>query len=421
MTSKKFLVSLVMVLAIAILAIANVSAMFGNIESVEVSGVEGLPQGRADIAVFAGETIPVKVIFRATNNAEDVRVKTWVSGERELATVSERFDVIANKTYSKILSVKVPSDLDELAESIELNVVVENRNDGIGDEEIVLLTLERESYVVEILDVDMVDKISAGEVLALDVVLKNRGRQFAEDTFVRASIPALEIEDRAFFGDLSSIDEPFSKDPFKAERTDGFDRLDKEDSAERRLFLRIPSDAPAGVYLVEVEAYNDDSETKITKRVVITGVETESNVLAPVHSKSFAVGETSGYDLVLVNSGNRLKVFELVIESPNELSIDVSEPIVALPAGTSKTVKLQTSASKEGIYNFAVNVHSGAQLIKQESFTANVNGSEVIAAGSPAVLLTVVLAVIFIVLLIVLIVLLTRKPEKSEETGESYY
>jgi preprotein translocase subunit SecG len=42
-------------------------------------------------------------------------------------------------------------------------------------------------------------------------------------------------------------------------------------------------------------------------------------------------------------------------------------------------------------------------------------------AVNPIVVLTVVLAIIFLVLLVVLIVLIGRKPQKSEEYGESYY
>ncbi len=424
MTSKKLLVSFAAILALAVFMIANVSAItssFGSITDLEVNGVDMLG-AITPVAVFAGEKVPVRVTFEALDNAEDVRVKVWIAGERELASISERFDVIDNNTYSRTVLVEVPSNLDKLDEALELNVVIENRNDGIGDEASVPLTLERESYVVEVLDANMANEVSTGDVLFVDVVLKNRGRYFAEDTFVQVSIPALGIQNRAFFGDLSSVDQPFSDNPFEIKNTDNEDRLNKEDTAERRIFLNIPSNAPAGLYVVEVKAYNSDSETTVTRKVVITGSETSSNVLAPVHSKTFGVGETAGYDLVLVNSGNKLQVFELVIEASNGLTVDVSEPIVAIPAGTSKTVKFEVSAEKEGTYNFAVNIHSGTELVKRESFTANAEGSKSdIVTGSPAVLLTVVLAVVFVVLLIVLIVLLTRRPEKAEETGESYY
>lgn len=432
MTSKNLWLSLVALAAFVVFSIANVSAMgFAQIVDIEVQGVETLECGLigaelacdpavTPVAIFSGQTVPVRIEFDALMDAEDVRVKAWIAGERELASISDRFDVISGNTYSKLVSVQVPADLDELDEELELNVVIENRNDGIGDEKQIVLTLQRESYVVEILDVDMPNEVSAGEVLYLDVVLKNIGRHFADETFVRARIDALGIEDKAFFGDLSSIDEPFSRNPFEAELTDGFDRLDKEDSGERKLILRIPSNAQPGVYAVEIQAFNEDALTTLTRKVVIKGAEDSSMVVAPVHSRSFAVGEEGEYTLTIVNTGNRVRVYELIVESPGELNIDLSDAVLAVPAGSSMTARIKASADKAGKYEFAVNVHSGAEVVKRESFMANVEGKAIGGATNSTVLLTVVLAIIFIVLLVVLIVLLTRKPEKTEE-GESYY
>lgn len=431
MTSKKLLVSFVAAIALAVLTIAGVSAQnetFVSIDDIEVNGVNVLnAAGEAvnqPVAVSAGEKIPVRVEFDALENARDVRVKAWISGGREFAGISKLLHVVDGGTYSAFVTVEVPFDFDELVDTIELNVAVESENEGTGDEETVTLRIQRESYALEILDVDVNDRVRAGEILPVDVIVKNRGMEFAEDTFVRASIPALGIEDRAFFGDLSFVDQPFTTDPFDVIDENNVvddDRLEKEDAAERRLFLRIPSDAKAGAYVVEISAFNADAITTVTKRIVVTGAEATTRVVVPVHSKTFNAGETAEYDLVLVNSGESVEIFELVIESPADLKVSVSEPVVVLAPGTSRTVKIGVTSDKEDTYNFAVNIHSGAELVKRESFTATVEGTQGVVAGSPAIILTVVLAVIFVVLLIVLIVLLTRKPEIRKETGESYY
>ena len=74
MESKKLLVSLVAMFALLLL-VTNVSA-FADIRSVEVNGVEVDQQS---FAVFAGQTIPVRVIFTAGNSdAEDVRIKARI-------------------------------------------------------------------------------------------------------------------------------------------------------------------------------------------------------------------------------------------------------------------------------------------------------------------------------------------------------
>lgn len=413
MTSKKILVSLVALFALVVLSIVNVSASFGSIERIEVNDINAFLS--QDIGVDAGETLNIEVYFRASDTVEDVRVEAEILGDPDLRAVSKELSVVQGKIYRWVLSLKMPESLDEedLEEDLDLFVSVESKEAGRADSFGIDLTLQRESNDIEILDVDMENEVNAGDVLTLDVVVKNRGRQTSEDTFVVARIPALKIEDKAYFGDLTPMDvgeEPGPED---------------EDTNERRLSLKIPSNTPVGVYVVEVEASNDEATTTVTKKVAVTGAEKKTQVVAPIHSRSVDAGETAEYTIVLVNSGTQVGVFELVVESSTGLTVDVSEPVVALPAGSSKTVKLEAKSDKADSYNFAVNVHSGGELVAREEFTTVVEGAKaggnVIGKTSPTVLLTVVLAVIFVVLLIVLIVLLTRKPEKSEEFGESYY
>ena len=409
MISVKHFGWFIAVFAIASFLIANASA-FGSIQDLEVDGVEVLNTGNTPVAVFAGQTIPVRVEFRANEYAEDVRVKAWISGDREFSVSTDRFDVLEGRTYSRLVSVQVPFDLDEnKEEDLQLVVVVESRSNGIADAKNIDLTVERESYIVEILDVELNSEAKAGEILALDIVVKNRGRQFSEDTFVKASIPALGISDRAYFGDLAPVDQ-------------GGDVVEKEDAVGGRLYLRLPESVPAGVYNVEIEAVNEDAVAVVTKKVAIAGAGADSKVISPVHSRSSAVGTDAEYSITIVNGGNKVKVYELIMGSSSGLNVEVSEPVVAVPAGTSKTVKIMASAEKAGKYDFAVNVHSEGELVKEEKFTLDTEGSSARAtAGNATVLLTVILAIVFVVLLVVLIVLLTRKPEKSEELGESYY
>jgi hypothetical protein len=405
---SKQMVYLVAALVLAVFAIASVSAVdFGDISSVKVNGVEA-SSGTVNVGAVAGETLPVEVTFASNglaNVSEDVRVKAWISGARDYSVSSKRFVVRSNTAYHWLVSVQVPYNLDP-TEDLKLIVRVEDQN-GMADEKTISLAGQRESYLVEILDVNMDNKVSAGSNLALDVVLKNRGYEEAEDTFVRATITSLGLEAKAYFSDLAPVDQS---------------NPDKNDAAERRLLLKVPANTPAGLYNVEVSAYNADSVTTMTKKVAVVGAEQDSTVVSPVHSQTVAPGEDASYSLTLVNSGNNIAVYELVVDASSGLSVDVSDAIVAVPAGSSKTVKVDANAAKAGTYTFAVNVHSSdGQLVKTESFTLKAEGSSTTKfSGNATVLLTVVLAIIFVVLLVVLIVLLTRKPKK-EEFGESYY
>lgn len=402
MTNKKFLVSLVAIFAI-VFAIANVSATFAEITSVNVN--DG---SVSDVAVMAGDTLKVRVPFTANENASDVRVKLWLTGAKDNQVVSERFDVYAGKVYSRTVAIQVPYDI-EPTEELVLHVAIESRNDGTADSEDFVLSAQRNSYLVDILDVNMDSKVQTGSNLGLNIVLKNRGSHFAEDTFVKVRIPTLGIEENAYFGDLSALDQS---------------NPDKEDAVERRMTIKVPSDAKPGIYTVEIEAYNSDADTLLTRKVVVVGASEESMILSSAQSKAFAVGENGVFTMTLVNSGSKIKVYELTIDNVNEnLNVDTDETIIAVPAGTSKTVKMTATAIKAGRYNFAVAVTSGDELVSKQSYVANVQGtssSSGALSGNTAVVLTVVLAIIFVVLLVVLIVLLTRKPEK-QEIGESYY
>ena len=400
MTYQKVLVSLVAIFALAISLIASVSA---SSISVEVSGVQA-----TNLAVFAGQTLPVRVVFSSDISASDVRVKAWISGEQALAVSTDRFNVVAGKTYSRLVSIQVPSNIDP-TEDLTLNVLVENRENGTIVERTVSLSAQRDSYVVEILDANMNSEVKAGSSLPIDIVLKNRGMQLAEDTFVRAKIAALGIEQKAFFGDLSPLDQT---------------NPDREDAVQKRIVLNIPFDAPVGIYLVELQVYNADSVATTTQKVsVVSGASENTVFISTANSKTFAVGDKAVYSLTLVNSEDKVRVYQLSAETPVSLTASLDESVIVVPAGSSKTVNFGVTASKEGDYSFAVNVYSDNELIRSNSFLANVDNKSAKAGTSNATLvLTIVLAIIFVVLLVVLIVLLTRKPEtKAEEFGESYY
>jgi hypothetical protein len=419
MSNKNLLVFIVSVFAL-VFALGSVSA-FGNIDTVEVNGVTvvsgGQQVGSVDLANFVGDRVPVLVVFKANSGtdalAEDVRIKAWISGDAENIATSERFDVLANKTYTRTIYLDIPSDLnDVLDETRKLEILVESKQDGTADRETIDFTVERASYVLEILSVNMQPEANVGESMVADVVLKNRGRQLADDAFLKISIPELGLEERTYFGDLTPVDN-FEDD------------YDSEDAVERRTYLRVPADTEPGLYTVVIEAFNSDSYDKVERRVLVTGGAVENTMaVSASQSQTFNTGETGNYKLTLVNKGSVVRVYELKASSSDNLNVVLSDSLIVVPAGTSRTVDISAKSSVRDAYTFSVDVLSdGGALIDSETFSANVvegKGSSGVQTNT-TVLLTVILAIIFVVLLVVLIVLLTRKPETKEDFGESYY
>jgi hypothetical protein len=191
---------------------------------------------------------------------------------------------------------------------------------------------------------------------------------------------------------------------------------EETDTVSGRIFLEVPYTAKAGIYTLEVKVTNDDVESNFVRQVVVTN-DLSENVIVTSTGKTVAVGEDAEYTLLLINPTNDLKVYRVVTEASGEVSSSVDSSVVAVPAGSSKTVTVTAKALSEGEYNFDVNVFSGENFVSKVTLNLKAEGKSV----NPIVVLTVILAIIFLVLLVVLIVLIGKKPQKSEEFGESYY
>tara|TARA_Y100000310_G_scaffold163491_1_gene163297 strand:- start:9333 stop:10547 length:1215 start_codon:yes stop_codon:yes gene_type:complete len=398
MDAKKILVSFLTIVSVLFLVV-SVSAATSELITIESVEVDGMSESwNEDVSVVAGEKVSIEVIFEALEDASDVRIKAELQGSKVDSEV-EVFvgDVEEGKRYKRTLNLRVPYELkDEASDEISLDVKVWNGDFKTEFDEIVL-RVQRPAYNVGVMSISTSQAINAGETFPVDVVLKNIGYNDLDDLYVTATISALDIGSRVYFGDLIAIecDEDFSN-----EENYGVDldrKCDEDDSntLRGRLFLEVPYEADAGVYTLEVEVSNDDLSINEVKQIVVRNDLPESVI-------------RSGNELILVNPTNKLKVYKVLPESP----ATVNENTVVVSAGSSRTVTVDSNSAE----SFSVSVFSGENLVGTVEFTDVENG-----VTSSVVVLTVILAIIFVVLLVVLIVLLTRKPEKDEEFSESYY
>jgi hypothetical protein len=399
MKRNALLVPFFAVLALFAVSFVSASLAVSNSITTEFNGVELSSTGMTMAGDVAG-TVPVRVTFDADTNMSDVKIKVYMEGHRDDVSVStNRFDIVEGSTYTKLLSFKLPSDANDLTEEYTLYVDVVSKNDKSSEE--YAIKMQRESYTLEILSVDYTSKVAAGEVFPVSVVVKDNGFNRADDNYVVASIPALGITTRGYAGDL-----------IPTENCD-YD-CDEEDSVYRTVYLKVPENAQAGVYEMEVTVYNEDSEVTTTKLISV-GDSASTMVLAAVKTQDMNAGETKTYDLVIVNSADDVKVFNLLAVSGDTLSVSVPS-VVTVGPDSSQTVPITVTADKDaaiGTYTFSVDVDG-----KQTVFGANIVGG---AVSASVVALTVILVIIFVVLLAVLVVLLTRKEKPMEEVETSYY
>jgi hypothetical protein len=426
MNTKKILVSLCTI-AIALFLVATVSAVCdGSLSSsCTCPGIPATSTGTPNLAgcmtievedinvnnnpsFIAGDTVAVKVTFVANVTAQDVRVKVTIEGDKDsVDALSDSFDVEAGHTYTKTLKLEMPSELkDDLSADVTLSVKIWN-GDYKTESADYLVRVQRPSYNPVVKSVSTSQSVDAGETFPVDIVLKNVGYNDLDDVYVTVGIPTLGIQKTAYFGDLVA----------QETCTSNCDNDDEEtDTVSGRIFLEVPYGVKAGVYTLEVKVENDDVEATFARQIAVQNNLPE-NVIVTSASKTVAVGENAEYTLLLVNPTDSLVVYKIVTESSGDVSSDVDSAVVAVPAGSSKTVTITAEAKSEGEYNFDVNVFSNDKLVDKTTFNLKAEGKAV----NPIVVLTVVLAIIFLVLLVVLIVLIGRKPQKSEEFGESYY
>jgi len=428
MKTKNVLVSIVALAAIVLLATTVIAARTSLTSDEKVYVRGNFVEDGDVISVNEGETVPIRVVFTSDVDASDVKVEARIDGYRvDVEAETSRFDVEAGKGYSKSLSLNIPTELsNELSDDATLEIKIFNRDFETEVEPDIELRVQRESYSVMVMSADTLQYVKAGQLLPVDVVIKNIGYNDLDDMYITATIPSIGVERRAYFGDLVALECDDSNSAIENYGVNLIDRgcnEDDEEVASGRLYLQIPEDAEPGVYTIDVKATSDDASASDTAQITIQNDFLGDNVISTVTSRTVAAGEEAEYSILIVNPTNKLRVYRVVPETSGDLTVSVSESVVAVPAGSSKTVTLMASSDKEGTYNFNVNVFSDEEVVGQTALTTKVEGkaSGTSSAANPVIVLTVVLAIIFVVLLIVLLVLIGRKPEKSEEFGESYY
>ena len=422
MTRKAILVSFIAIFAV-IFTLSTVMADFAWVDEVKVNDVT-LTEGRTYIGQVS-DTVPIRVEFSGIQDIdEEVKVKAYIEGYK-----SEIYDTYTMRTpiadgvdgYVAKLSLEFPSsmDLDDLSEDLTLWI----RFTAKGEESFEIpyvIRMQKDLYSLNILSIDAPRTATPNSVVAFDVVLENNGNQELENVYVKASIPELGIENRVFFGDIDPQDESEIDDSGKKD-------LDREDTVNKKVYLSIPRNVIPGTYNVQFEAYNYDTGVIVKKVIEITGA--DATVISPTTSKTIALGEETSFDIPLINYGDSMVVYSITPEESTGLIVEVEEPVVSVNADSSRVVKVNvraTQSAEEGTHLVTLNVNSETGLVKQVTFSVNVEEEGTVEKEANSVLiLTVVLAIIFVVLLIVLIVLLTKKPAETEDFSEegetSYY
>ena len=383
----------------SILLIANTVVAMEEIATIDIVRVDDVSALGEEVAVIAGETITVKVFFTALQTAADVKVKLELEGQKiDAEAVTQSFNIEKGKKYAKTLTLRIPYELqNEASDDTTLDIKIWN-GDFRSEDDSIALRVQRPSYNAAIMTIDSSQTVEAGQIYPIDIVLKNTGYNNLDDLYVTVKINALSIEKTSYFGDLVAVD-------------------NDDDTETRRFYLQVPFDAEAGLYTLDVEASNADISVSKTKQITIKN-EFSSNAIASTLRKAVGVNSDAEFELIVANPTNKLRVFRIVTESSGDLDTSANVELIAVPAGTTKTVSVIATPHSKGEYNFDVSVFAGEELVDSVTLTVYAGGK---SAKSSTVALTIILIIVLLVLLGVLYMLLRKKPETNEEFGESYY
>jgi len=365
-------------------------------------------------AIERDELITVKTTIVAYKDLKEVKLNAWLSSYRdEIEAETSKFDVFANSTYTKTVTLRIPQDIDA-KDDYTIYVKVESKRDLTGtDEARIDSSIQRIADTLEILSADLYSQpFTAGNTLFVDVVVKNRGNYEAEDVYVKASIKQLAIERTVYVGDLSSVD-------------DSNDDDDDEDTRQVTIALPLPLNARTDTYSLEIVAFDDEVSVYGIRSFVLEGktpvVPSEGKVeITPqITSNIIEPGKGAVYTVLINNAGATSENFVVEVKGTDGWATATLTPSsFSLGAGQSKIVNIYVVANEDALEadnTFTATIKYG-ELQKQYNFTATV-GKSTQRIDLKAFLLIV--GIVFAIIVIVLLILLLTQQQKKEE--ESYY
>ncbi|MFA6888661.1 MAG: hypothetical protein WC254_04140 [Candidatus Woesearchaeota archaeon] len=417
-----------MLVVFAIFAMAGVSAQIVTIDEVEFDE-DSLSSSSTSIANYdRNQNIEVKVHYTGltsvTDGAEIEVELTGYDGDdvRDNTYVDE---IAVGETYVERLSLSLPWDMDQ--EYYTLRVYICPRS-GDCVEQSYELHVEAQETGFKIKDVEFSPglTVEAGRALLTTVRVENIGDETDnEGVKVKVSIPELGLS-----------------------ASDYLDEVDSDDSmSSEELYIRIPSEASAGSYPVEVTVTYDDGDETVTEdyTLTVTAAEgTEATTATPVESKTvITVGPesqdmTAGqggavYPITLTNAAGEAKTYVISVsgyDSWGSVRLDPSNVIV-LGQGETQTVYLFASANEaaSGSYTFAVTVSAGSETLQQMLLTANVEPAVLEETSTSYDSVKKGLEVGLIVLVILLVILgliivvnkLRNSDDEDDEKSKTYY
>lgn len=431
---KTKIFGLITMMLVAILAVGVVAAVPLNIDEVKVDGtvVEITDVNRLDIE--RGEEIEVKVKISSTVDIDDVEVEAFISGyeyndKERMSDSTHIFDVEADVTYTKTLTLKIPDKVEE--DNYKLRILVSDRyGDTFVEDYKLKIDVPRHSLAIKDVILSPEGSVKAGSALLATVRVKNMGETNEDGIKIKVSVPALGISASDYIDELE----------------------DDESTTSEELYLRIPKCADAGVYNLKATVEYDEGYEVITEEVAVKVLESDAcevtgaaadkpakvtpQTIISVGSQSQDVTIGEGgviYPLTITNAGGESRTYTVDVEGVDDFgSVKITpSSTVVIGAGEPKAVYVYVSADADataGEKLFAVSISSNGKVLEQVTMTANLVASEAPTSGWAKLKTALTYGLVILVVLLVLLGLIIGfnklkgdEEDVDESTGQTYY
>lgn len=258
-------IGILAIMAFVLVAFTGVAhALPVTVMNTQVNGDDVWPGDTIRLDTQRGDDMTVKVSLVADQALSNVEVQAFISGYEysdfnSVSATTHTFDMEANVSYTKKLTITLPADAE--TDNYKLRLVVSDR---YGSEDVYDYNLKIDAARHLLVFNDVV--LSPGDVVkansGLDVMprLENFGNKDEKNIKVTASIADLNLEQSAYISNI---------DTGETQESEG-------------IFLKIPKCAKPGIYEMVVEADYDSNHEKVTDTVNIEITEGDScKVSAP--------------------------------------------------------------------------------------------------------------------------------------------
>ena len=421
-------ISLLTIFLVSLMAICGMaSALPVTIEEVKVNG-DVVEESSTNYVYDFEKDQDVEVKVRVTANADldDVQIEATLRGYDHkdlMEDITDVFDMKDGTTYTKKLEVPLRLRMDQ--DTYKLRIRIEDR-DGDTTQETYELEINTKRHLIMIKDVILSPEyeVKAGRALLVAVRLKNYGEKDEDGIKVKVSIPELGVSASDYIDELEAEDED-----------------NDDETTTEELYMRIPSDAKTGEYMLRIEVTYDDGDEREVEEMMINVkgveeaeevVEKEKTIITLAAGAQTAVqgGTEAVYPITITNAGTTSKTYVISADGANWATFRISPSnVLVIGAGESKAVSIYVAAGADaplGEQTFSVTVKSGEKTLKEIPMKVDVAEGEGGAWSKVKKGLEVGLVVLVILIVIVGLIfgfnkLKGEEKEEGKEEGETYY